>query len=144
MQSSARMAARSLFTVAIFLVVAHPFRCRFTMPTAVSETSTPHLSVELVCTRSFSATLSPAVSTHDTVQYTPTEVYEDGTNLSFVFTAGLPGVGNSNSATNFSGVRLPFCFADLANGYLSCEGLRIGATYEVQQDRNGAVASIEA
>ncbi len=92
----------------------------------------------------YSATLSPAVTTHDTVQYTPTEVYEDGTNLSFVFTAGLPGVGNSNSATNFSGVRLPFCFADLANGYLSCEGLRIGATYEVQQDRNGAVVASQS
>lgn len=89
----------------------------------------------------YTAALSPAVTAHDTVQYTPTETYEDGTNLSFVFTAGLPGVGNSNSATNFSGVRLPFCFADLANGYLSCEGLRIGATYEVQQDRTGSVVA---
>ncbi len=88
----------------------------------------------------YTAALSPAVTAHDTVQYTPTETYEDGTNLSFAFIAGLPGVGNSNS-TNFSGVRLPFCFADLANGYLSCEGLMIGATYEVQQDRNGAVVA---
>ncbi len=89
----------------------------------------------------YSAALSPAVTAHDTVQYTPTEVYEDGTNLSLVLTAGLPGVGSSKSDTSFSGVRLPFCFADLANGYLSCEGLRIGATYEVQQDRNGAVVA---
>ena len=91
----------------------------------------------------YTATLSPAVTAHDTVQYTPTEVDEDGTNLSLVLTAGLPGVGNSQSPS-FSGVRLPFCFADLANGYLSCEGLRIGTTYEVQQRRNGAVVDSQS
>ncbi len=86
----------------------------------------------------YSATLSPAVTAHDEVRYTPTEVYEDGTNLSLVLTAGLPGVGGS-VAPNYTGVRLPECFVDLADGSLSCEDLRIGATYEVQQSRNGSV-----
>jgi hypothetical protein len=57
----------------------------------------------------YTATLSPAVTAHDEVQYTPTETYEDGTNLSLVLTAGLPGVGSSQSYASFSGVRLPFC-----------------------------------
>ena len=56
----------------------------------------------------YSATLSPAVTAHDEVQYTPIEVSEDGTNLSLVLTAGLPGVGGSK-VPNYTGVRLPFC-----------------------------------
>jgi hypothetical protein len=86
----------------------------------------------------YSATLSPAVTAHDIVQYRPAVVYEDGTNLSLVLSAGLPDVTN-NYSTSFSGVRLPTCNVDLAIGAWSCEGLRIGATYEVQQSRQGAV-----
>ncbi len=88
----------------------------------------------------YSATPSPVVTAHDTVQYTPTEVYEDGTNLSLVLTAGLPGVGGSK-APNYTGVRLPTCFVDLADGAFSCEDLRIGATYEVQQSRDSSVVA---
>ncbi len=91
----------------------------------------------------YSATLSPAVTAHDAVQYTPTEVYEDGTNLTLALTAGLPGVGGSK-ASNYTGVRLPACFVDLADGSLSCEGLRIGATYEVQQSRHGSVVASQS
>jgi hypothetical protein len=91
----------------------------------------------------YEATLSPAVTAHDEVLYTPTEVYEDGTNLSLVLSAGLPGVGGS-SAPNYTGVRLPECFVDLADGSLSCEDLRIGASYEVQQSRKGSVIASQS
>lgn len=87
----------------------------------------------------YSATLSPAVTANDAVIFTPTYEYGDGTSLSVLLKAGLPGVGILDA----DGFAPPTCSVNLVDSIVSCTDLHGGGSYAVQQVRNGTPVSTQ-
>jgi hypothetical protein len=82
----------------------------------------------------YSATLTPAVTANDALTFNPTHEYEDGSSLSVVLVAGLPGVGVSDHP----GVAPPTCSADLVDNVVSCSDVQAGSEYAIEQSRSGS------
>jgi hypothetical protein len=92
----------------------------------------------------YEATLSPVVTANDLVTYSPTIAYYDGSDLTDLLTAALPGVGD----TDEFGYAAPTCAADLGDDYVDCSDLLNGyffpsASYTLQQTRGGSTISSE-
>jgi len=82
----------------------------------------------------YAATLSPAVTGNDSVSFAPTYEYGDGTTLSVVLAAPLPGVG----VLDTFGPTAPTCRVDLVDSAVSCGELHGGSSYTVEQTRSGS------
>jgi len=85
----------------------------------------------------YSATLSPAVTANDVVTFSPTYEAEDGTSLSVVLPAGLPGVGVSDTL----GEAPPTCSVDLVDNSVSCDDVQADSEYAIEQTRGGSVVA---
>lgn len=94
---------------------------------------TSELLAEPDISGNYRATLSPAVTANDTVAFQPTYEYGNGSNVSLVLTAGLPGVG----VLDATGFPAPTCSVNLVNVTVSCRDVQSGASYTVQQVRSG-------
>ncbi len=90
----------------------------------------------------YSASLSPAVTANDSLSFTPTFTEPDGSSLSLVLSAGLPGVGVGG--TSYYHRLAPYCQADLVDNLVKCENLHIGSSYSLQQARGGPVVASQA
>jgi IPT/TIG domain len=93
----------------------------------------------------YRATFPTDVTAADTVTVEASGEVETGSNvsdLSVVYTTGLPGVGPGlkleGGGSSFRGAEVPRCSADLVDARVTCDELLAGSKYTVEQTRGGS------